>query len=137
MTAGLRVTVCVATLCAASATSMAQTTSARADSLDVTARADGLLESGKAQRAARLYRRAIEIDDTNERAYLGLSSALELRGHHLAALKLLDRAEASVGWTVDIGIQRGIHSLRLERWNDAAASLEHALKRRPKSFTAA
>ncbi len=115
----------------------AQTTSARSDSLEVSRRADGLLSSGAHERAARLYQRALEIDATNQRAYVGLSAALDRQGKHRAALELLDDAQSRLGWTVELGLQRGIHLLRLDRWQESVATLNKVLKRQPDSYRAA
>ena len=115
----------------------AQTTTARAESLEITRRADELLASGKYKRAAQRYRRAVEIDETNESAYVGLSSALDSLNRHDEALEILRTAQSLLGWTPGIGVQRGIHLTRLERWDDAVASLERALEARPRSFEAA
>jgi tetratricopeptide (TPR) repeat protein len=115
----------------------AQTTSARSDSLEVAGRADSRREAGDHERAADLYRRAISLDDQNERAYLGLSASLDALGRHREALALLGDAESRLGWTPELAVQRGIHLSRLDRWDAAATALRRVLERRPRSYDAA
>jgi tetratricopeptide (TPR) repeat protein len=122
---------------AASGDAPAQTTSARGESLEVSSRADELLADGEHKRAAQVYRRALEIDETNERAYVGLSAALDALGRHTEALDVLKTAASRLGWTADLGLQRGIHLSRLKRWDDAAAALDRVMRERPESFEAA
>ncbi|HUH04681.1 MAG TPA: tetratricopeptide repeat protein [Kofleriaceae bacterium] len=120
-----------------SATARGQTTSARSESLEISSRADELLASGREERAAPLYQRALEIDDHNERAYLGLSAVLDARQRPLEALELLRTAESVLGWTAGIAVQRGIHQSRLKRWDQVVTTLTPVLKQDPRSFEAA
>lgn len=104
--------------------SHAQTTSASGQSLELSGRADELAGAGQPARAAQIYRRAIELDETNLRAHLGLSRALLLLGRHDDALEALRDAEAVLGWRTELAIQRADHLVRLERWSDALAELD-------------
>ena len=127
----------LAVIIAAAADAPAQTTSARSDSLEVSRRADDHFSSRAFARAARLYRRALEIDATNERAYVGLSMTLDRQSKHRAALELLDEAQSRLGWTVELGLQRGIHLSRLDRWLESIVALDKVLARDPDSYGAA
>ncbi len=115
----------------------AQTTSAHDDSLEVSRRADGLLAADQPDRAARLYRRALAIDETNLSAYLGLSEVLARRGEHAAALALLGDAQSLLGWSAELGLQRGIQLFRLGRWSECIDTLAPVRARLPNSFRAA
>lgn len=120
-----------------SAPARGQTTSARSESLELSSRADELLAAGRDERAAPLYQRALEIDDRNERAYLGLSAVLDARQRPTDALELLRTAEAAIGWTAGIAVQRGVHLSRLRRWDQVASTLTPVLEQDSRSFEAA
>jgi Tfp pilus assembly protein PilF len=122
---------------AAPAPARAQPTAARSGSLEVAARADELLAAGRARSAEQLYRRALELDDENERAWLGLSVALGALGRHEAGLAATMEAEAQLGWSAALATRRGIHLVRLRRWAQAVAALERARAVAPGSFDVA
>jgi tetratricopeptide (TPR) repeat protein len=111
--------------------------SASTESVALTERADGLAGSRKLDEAALLYERAVSMDASNLRAYVGLSSIWLQQKKHQQAITLLDRAETQLGFRTALSAQRGIHQAALKRWPDAQRSLERVMAADPNAFEAA
>jgi hypothetical protein len=84
-----------------------------------------------------MYRRALELDDANEEAYVGMSAILDSSVRHEEALGLLRIGESLIGWTASLAIQRGIHQSRLRRWDQVVSTLSRVLEGSPQAYESA
>jgi hypothetical protein len=85
-------------------------------------RASGLVAEGRADTAAALYRRAIEIDPEISRLHAELADALERAGRHAEAAASLERAVA-----LSHGSEADLHRERLARLELAHGRSERAV----------
>jgi tetratricopeptide (TPR) repeat protein len=110
---------------------------ARAESHALVESAQASAATGRFDDAARLFERAIALDDANLAAYLGLSAIWLASKQHERALQLLRVAEQRLGWSAALGTQRGLHLAASGKRDLARSELARAVAADARAYDAA
>jgi Flp pilus assembly protein TadD len=111
--------------------------SARSESAALTEQAQAMVSERRLGEAARLFERAVTLDDANLAAHVGLSGVLFQLEEHDRALRLLRQTETRLGWNKQLGTQLGMHLAATKQLAEAKAELWRVLRADERAYEAA